>query len=84
MMVPTIFMLYYTACFFCCFYILGASQLLISSVRMLQYDCSQLHYMPNAELFVVPQHLPHTKHTQCTTIAMVRAVTQEQQCDSLT
>jgi hypothetical protein len=52
MMVLKIFMLYYTASFFWCFYILRPNQLLILSIRVLQYDSSHLHYMPNAELFL--------------------------------
>jgi hypothetical protein len=84
-MVLIIFMLYYMACFICCFYILGATQALISSVRVLQSDSSQLYYMPNAELFLVPQHLPRREHTQCTTVSLVRAVPhREQESDSLT
>jgi len=58
---------------------------LISSVRVLQSDSSQLYCMPNAELFLVPQHLPHREHTQYTTISLVRAVPhREEECDSLT
>ena len=84
MMVLIIFMLYYMACFIRCFYIFGASQALILSVRAMQSDSSQLYYMPNAELFLVPQHPLHRKHTQSTTTSLVRAVPhREQECDSL-
>jgi len=85
MTVLIIFMPYYVACFICCVHTSGASQVLISSVRVLQSNSSQLYCLPNAELFLVPQHLPQREHTQCTTISLVRAVPhREQECDSLT
>jgi hypothetical protein len=66
-------------------FILKGNEALISSIRVLLSGCAMLYHMPTAQLFLQPQHAPHTTQSILTEWMSVwhHCLPWSQWCDSL-